>query len=116
MRADYYRYVSEVTDDVSFHYKTKDAYECARQYAENVPPDHPARLVIALNYAIFCHTVLHQNNVAIYIAQKALQDAFNLEPTIFTHSGRLALNYLINLLKMLTSLKPKTVTYYTCNI
>jgi len=86
MRADYYRYLAELREagPVSHGalardpdaYRAEASYKAASKLAQTgLPPTHPIRLGLALNYSVFLHEVLKQSPEACERAKQAIDDA-----------------------------------------
>ena len=78
MKADYYRYLAEfATDDVKKAQAkhANEAYAVATQQAEGLPPTHPIRLGLALNYSVFLYEVQNHSEDACQLAKRAFDDA-----------------------------------------
>lgn len=76
MQGDYYRYLSEFTSDTASDHVFENAkmayaqgYELAR---ENLPPAHPLRLGLALNFSVFHYEILESPEVACEMAKENL--------------------------------------------
>ncbi|KAK4787030.1 hypothetical protein SAY86_010863 [Trapa natans] len=81
MKGDYYRYLAE--------FKTADekketadhsmkAYESASSIAEaDLPPTHPIRLGLALNFSVFYYEILNSAERACHLARKAFDEAIS---------------------------------------
>ena len=50
----------------------KDALNVA---AAELPPTHPMRLGLALNFSVFCYEILESHDRAIHVARQAFDDA-----------------------------------------
>ncbi|KAK1349137.1 14-3-3-like signal transduction protein [Hamiltosporidium tvaerminnensis] len=78
MKADYYRYKAEVSEgdvlrkctDESFH-----AYDSATKEASVLPPTHPVRLGLALNFSVFYYEIHKEHEKACALAKQAFDDA-----------------------------------------
>jgi 14-3-3 protein epsilon len=88
MSGDYYRYLAEFkTDSKTDKSKTeaaenaKSAYTAAQKIAlgsddeEGLPPTHPIRLGLALNYSVFYYEILGSPDKACELAKTAFDDA-----------------------------------------
>jgi len=79
MKGDYYRYLAEIaTDDKrkDSAKSSKDAYEEATKISsKELPPTHPIRLGLALNYSVFFYEILSEPDNACKMAKKAFDDA-----------------------------------------
>jgi 14-3-3 protein epsilon len=79
MKGDYHRYLAEFqAGDVR---KTSaahalDAYTAASNIANNdLPPTHPIRLGLALNFSVFYYEILNSPDRACHLAKQAFDDA-----------------------------------------
>ncbi|KOS19490.1 14-3-3 protein -like protein [Escovopsis weberi] len=79
MKGDYYRYLAEfATGD-----RRKDsadqslqAYKLATDTAQtDLPPTHPIRLGLALNFSVFYYEILNTPDLACHLAKQAFDDA-----------------------------------------
>ncbi|WAR13692.1 1433Z-like protein [Mya arenaria] len=79
MKGDYYRYKAEYT-----HEKMKDevmgkaeaSYNSAMENAkQNMPPTHPNRLGLALNFSVFYYEIQNAPDKACHLAKSAFDDA-----------------------------------------
>lgn len=79
MKGDYYRYLGEVAsaDDRNDVVKlSQEAYNKAYEEAgKNMPPTHPIRLGLALNFSVFYYEILNSPDLACHLAKKAFDDA-----------------------------------------
>jgi len=82
MSGDYYRYLAEFKEGDNKQdaaESAKNQYESALNAAQNVdtglPPTHPIRLGLALNYSVFYYEILNQPAKACDLAKKAFDDA-----------------------------------------
>jgi len=79
MKGDYNRYLTEfLTDDEGNEAidHAREAYIKAEDLAtENLPPTHPLRLGLFLNYSVFLYEILNQPNVAIEMVRKTFNEA-----------------------------------------
>jgi len=78
MKGDYYRYLAEFSGEE----KKKElatsgqaAYQAAKAAEEALPPTHPIRLGLALNYSVFYYEILNEPEKACELAKKAFDDA-----------------------------------------
>lgn len=79
MKGDYHRYLAEFATGA----QRKDAadnslqaYQAASQIAEkDLPPTHPIRLGLALNFSVFYYEILNSPDSACRLAKKAFDDA-----------------------------------------
>ncbi|CAH8866217.1 unnamed protein product [Trichobilharzia szidati] len=79
MKGDYYRYLAEVQtgDERSEVVKqSKEAYEAATEKAaKELPPTHPIRLGLALNFSVFYYEIENDSKKACNLAQTAFDEA-----------------------------------------
>merc|ERR1719390_136072 len=78
MKADYYRYLAEFTeDDINKDHSknAEQAYNTATDNAASLAPTHPIRLGLALNYSVFLYEVQSKNKEACDLAKQAFDDA-----------------------------------------
>merc|ERR1712219_44540 len=79
MKADYYRYLAEVAsgdDRANIMKSSQEAYKEAFKIAEQeMPPTHPIRLGLALNFSVFHYEVLSNPDEACKMARTAFEDA-----------------------------------------
>mmetsp|Transcript_12017 Transcript_12017/g.19042 ORF Transcript_12017/g.19042 Transcript_12017/m.19042 type:complete len:250 (+) Transcript_12017:94-843(+) len=79
MKGDYHRYLSEFQQgDVRKQSATAalDAYQSATEVASSdLPPTHPIRLGLALNFSVFYYEILNSPDRACHIAKQAFDDA-----------------------------------------
>jgi 14-3-3 protein epsilon len=79
MKGDYHRYLSEFqTGDVrkASGGDALDAYQAASGIASSdLPPTHPIRLGLALNFSVFYYEILNSPDQACQIAKQAFDDA-----------------------------------------
>lgn len=79
MKGDYYRYLVEIEEgdekDVVGG-KSNDAYKKAQDKAkEGLPPTHPIRLGLALNYSVFYYEIKDNPDEACKLAKSAFDEA-----------------------------------------
>jgi len=77
MKGDYHRYLAEVAvgkkDDVE---ASLLAYKSASDIAvTELPPTHPIRLGLALNFSVFYYEILELHENALHLAKQAFDDA-----------------------------------------
>lgn len=86
MKGDYYRYQAEyqLSGDNKEHYtleaaeKGFEAYETASFIAlSDLPPTHPVRLGLALNFSVFFKEIMKAPDRALTLARTAYQDGFS---------------------------------------
>jgi 14-3-3 protein epsilon len=78
MKADYYRYLAEfATGDSRSEYagSAEEAYKSASSVATSIPPTHPIRLGLALNYSVFLYEVMEIQSKACTLAKEAFDNA-----------------------------------------
>ncbi|KAK9743411.1 hypothetical protein RND81_03G237100 [Saponaria officinalis] len=79
MKGDYHRYLAEfkVGDDKKFAAdETMLAYKNAQEIAvADLPPTHPIRLGLALNFAVFYYEILNATDKACSMAKQAFEEA-----------------------------------------
>jgi 14-3-3 protein beta/theta/zeta len=75
MKGDYYRYLAEVAqgeDRANIMKSSQEAYRSAFEIAENeMPPTHPIRLGLALNFSVFHYEILNNPEEACTLAKSA---------------------------------------------
>lgn len=79
MKGDYYRYRAEYTDDSrkkDVQDQAEGAYNQAMETAKaNMPPTHPNRLGLALNFSVFYYEILNAPDKACHLAKGAFDEA-----------------------------------------
>eukprot|EP00048_Salpingoeca_helianthica_P023952 m.28585 g.28585 ORF g.28585 m.28585 type:complete len:247 (-) comp9091_c0_seq2:207-947(-) len=79
MKGDYFRYLAEVANAASRQDIVKDsqnAYQEAFEISkEKMPPTHPIRLGLALNFSVFYYEILNSPERACQLAKQAFDDA-----------------------------------------
>ncbi|KAJ0631522.1 putative 14-3-3 protein [Helianthus annuus] len=81
MKGDYYRYMAEFKSgndkkEVADH--SMKAYEAATKTAEaELPPTHPIRLGLALNFSVFYYEILNSAERACHLAKQAFDEAIS---------------------------------------
>mmetsp|Transcript_481 Transcript_481/g.908 ORF Transcript_481/g.908 Transcript_481/m.908 type:complete len:252 (-) Transcript_481:33-788(-) len=79
MKGDYYRYLAEFTDGPqrgSFANAAHDSYVAANEVAiATLPPTHPIRLGLALNFSVFYYEVYKYTDKACALAKEAFDNA-----------------------------------------
>lgn len=79
MKGDYYRYLAEVAVGErrkEIMDQSQAAYKGAFEVAQKeMPPTHPIRLGLALNYSVFYYEILNDPNEACSLAKSAFDDA-----------------------------------------
>jgi len=75
MKGDYYRYLAEVAqgdDRANIMKSSQEAYRAAFEIAEaEMPPTHPIRLGLALNFSVFHYEILNNPEEACTLAKSA---------------------------------------------
>ncbi|XVE86345.1 hypothetical protein DITRI_Ditri18aG0027800 [Diplodiscus trichospermus] len=86
MKGDYYRYLAEFKagnekKDAADH--SMKAYETASSTAEaELPPTHPIRLGLALNFSVFYYEIMNSPERACYLAKQAFDEAIAVLDTL----------------------------------
>lgn len=79
MKGDYHRYLAEFQSLEARKESSREAdaaYASASDIAEkNLPPTHPIRLGLALNYSVFYYEILNNPDKACALAKSAFDDA-----------------------------------------
>jgi 14-3-3 protein beta/theta/zeta len=79
MKGDYYRYLAEVAagdDRAEIMKNSQESYKQAFDIAgQEMPPTHPIRLGLALNYSVFYYEILNDPEQACSLAKTAFDDA-----------------------------------------
>lgn len=79
MKGDYHRYLAEFATGPKRKEATDNslqAYQSASNIAEkDLPPTHPIRLGLALNFSVFYYEILNSPDSACRLAKKAFDDA-----------------------------------------
>mmetsp|Transcript_25436 Transcript_25436/g.101377 ORF Transcript_25436/g.101377 Transcript_25436/m.101377 type:complete len:140 (+) Transcript_25436:394-813(+) len=79
MKGDYHRYLAEFQGPEKRKASSSDAleaYQVASQIATKaLPPTHPIRLGLALNFSVFYYEILNSPDRACHIAKQAFDDA-----------------------------------------
>jgi len=79
MKGDYHRYLSEFQQGPNRKASASsalDAYQSASAVASSdLPPTHPIRLGLALNFSVFYYEILNSPDRACHIAKQAFDDA-----------------------------------------
>jgi 14-3-3 protein beta/theta/zeta len=79
MKGDYYRYLAEVAngqDRENIVKSSQESYKAAFDIASaEMPPTHPIRLGLALNYSVFYYEILSDPEQACSLAKTAFDDA-----------------------------------------
>ena len=79
MKGDYHRYLAEFSQGDVRENATKaslDAYQKASEIATTeLPPTHPIRLGLALNFSVFYYEIQNSPDKACHLAKQAFDDA-----------------------------------------
>ena len=84
MKGDYYRYLAEfltsddrnkVVGNAEQAYAEATAVACASEADKGLPPTHPIRLGLALNYSVFHFEIQNKPQEACALAKQAFDDA-----------------------------------------
>jgi hypothetical protein len=82
MKGDYYRYLAEVKADATgaggaadITSQSEEAYKKAYEESKVLPPTHPIRLGLALNFSVFYYEILNDPTQACKLAKLAFDDA-----------------------------------------
>jgi len=79
MKGDYYRYLAEVASSAKkagVVEESEKSYQAALDIAKaEMPPTHPIRLGLALNYSVFFYEILSSPDRACHLAKQAFDDA-----------------------------------------
>lgn len=92
MKGDYYRYIAEFVDAEDKREPTRkaeEAYEeASRLAAAELPPTHPIRLGLALNFSVFHYEILNDPPKACQMAREAFDSAIAELDTVSEDSYR----------------------------
>ncbi|KAJ2549914.1 hypothetical protein EV175_004260 [Coemansia sp. RSA 1933] len=79
MKGDYFRYIAEfetADERKSSSEESLNAYKAATETANSeLPPTHPIRLGLALNFSVFYYEILNSPEKACHLAKQAFDDA-----------------------------------------
>jgi len=79
MKGDYFRYMAEFSSEEERKKAAESALAAYQQAskiaAEALPPTHPIRLGLALNFSVFYYEILNEPDKACELAKKAFDDA-----------------------------------------
>mmetsp|Transcript_105190 Transcript_105190/g.224699 ORF Transcript_105190/g.224699 Transcript_105190/m.224699 type:complete len:256 (+) Transcript_105190:74-841(+) len=82
MKGDYWRYLAEFAagaDHSKYAQDAHDSYQAASEIAiTELPPTHPIRLGLALNFSVFYYEVFSSPEKACMLAKAAFDDAMNV--------------------------------------
>ena len=75
-KGDYYRYQAEIAGVKEIQDKALAAYKKAEETAkESLPPTHPIRLGLALNFSVFYYEICNEQAKACALAKEAFDNA-----------------------------------------
>lgn len=77
LQGDYWRYLAEIETNEARKYATDQSqkqYDLAFKFVESLPPLHPVRLGLCLNFSVFCYELLGNVNQAQNIIGKLHED------------------------------------------
>lgn len=85
MAGDYYRYLAEFRErSAGYHAKARELYSQALELAQGnvrgrppLPPTHPIRLGLALNFSVCYYEILNEKQLACDLAHKAFEEAIS---------------------------------------
>jgi tetratricopeptide (TPR) repeat protein len=78
MTGDYYRYLAEFATDQQYGNKAAEMYQQAIDVAsKRLPPTHPIRLGLALNYSVCYYEILKDKQKAIDLAKSSFDEAIS---------------------------------------
>ena len=81
-KGDYLRYMAEFnTENEDFCAKSLAAYKLATDIAQDkdgLPPTHPIRLGLLLNFTVFFYEVLGEKSKALLMAESGFEEAISL--------------------------------------
>ena len=79
MKGDYHRYLAEFQSADKRKESSSSALESYQQASQiankDLPPTHPIRLGLALNFSVFYYEILNSPDRACHIAKQAFDDA-----------------------------------------
>lgn len=76
MQGDYFRYLVEIkSDDAEKIKNSREAYEKAKEKANDLTPTHPIRLGLALNFSVFYYEIEKDPEQACKLADEAFDKA-----------------------------------------
>ncbi|XP_034400922.1 14-3-3 protein beta/alpha-B-like [Cyclopterus lumpus] len=86
MKGDYFRYLAEVAsenDKQEIINSSQDAYQDALDIsAKEMPPTHPIRLGLALNFSVFYYEIVNSPEKACHLAKTAFDEAISMLDTL----------------------------------
>lgn len=80
MKGDYHRYFAEINTQADQKTLALDAYTKAQEVASALPPAHPIRLGLALNFSVFYYEIMKDPQKGIALAKEASQEALTNQP------------------------------------
>ncbi|XP_064994676.1 14-3-3-like protein D isoform X1 [Musa acuminata AAA Group] len=90
MKGDYYRYLAEFmtgNERKDATDKSLEAYQAATSTAEaDLPPTHPIRLGLALNFSVFYYEIMNSPERACHLAKQAFDEAISELDTLSEES------------------------------
>lgn len=78
MKGDYFRYLAEFTTGNARKLAAEQSlasYKLATDSSEELPPTHPIRLGLALNFSVFYYEILNSQERACKLAKDAFDEA-----------------------------------------
>lgn len=86
MKGDYFRYLAEVAsenDKQDIINSSQQAYQDALEIsAKEMPPTHPIRLGLALNFSVFYYEIVNSPEKACHLAKTAFDEAISMLDTL----------------------------------
>uniref|UniRef100_A0A3P9P2T5 14-3-3 protein beta/alpha-B-like n=1 Tax=Poecilia reticulata TaxID=8081 RepID=A0A3P9P2T5_POERE len=90
MKGDYYRYLAEVAtgeDKETIINNSQEAYQKALDISiKEMPPTHPIRLGLALNFSVFYYEIVNSPDKACQLAKSAFDEAIAMLDTLNSDS------------------------------
>ncbi|XP_012730812.1 14-3-3 protein beta/alpha-B [Fundulus heteroclitus] len=90
MKGDYYRYLAEVAtgeDKETIINSSQEAYQKALDIStKEMPPTHPIRLGLALNFSVFYYEIVNSPDKACTLAKTAFDEAIAMLDTLSSDS------------------------------
>lgn len=81
MKADYHRYLAEFASQENHSKHSQDAHDSYKAASDialsQLPPTHPTRLGLALNFSVFYYEVFSSPEKACVLAKAAFDDAIS---------------------------------------
>merc|ERR1712232_1451601 len=75
MKGDYHRYLAEFQQGETRKASASSALDAYQAASADLPPTHPIRLGLALNFSVFYYEILNSPDRACHIAKQAFDDA-----------------------------------------